>query len=596
MELKMKGRIFQGSYVQTVLECIVGLQKALEILDLDGGNIILVSDGMENEAPFIAEVKGNVVDAGVKVHSIAITQAADNKIDGIARESGGKSEDKIIKVHDGSVSTTSGNDRFFISPDVSMDTRVISEYQGSPNVEFYLESSSGQQYGPGSAEYSCQKKSNICVFEFSSIKTGSWTYFVRTTDGSSASASVTVVGKNPSTTIRAIEAEVYWHLSAIDDIDVGTETIQTIHATVSQGYLPVVHVDVTVTVERPGNDGPVTLVLLDNGVGADIKKDDGIYSGFFSAFTAPGRYGSVVSVESTSGSAISGHSTLGIDRESSAASASGFQSSSAPDVPTGEFQRSVSGQSFQLMAFTGQGQVIYSPARISDLTVKDFNNNDRSVTLTWTAVGAELDTGTASQYEIRYANDSTSLRSSFDQQRIVVQDTIVNGADQNKPKDAGQTEVFIIVLPEGYLVYYLAVVAIDNNRSENASSPVSNVVPVHLEHPLVMTLENKTETDWADSMSNKTETGWIGSTSFIASMTLALLVVVIFISVVMYFRIKIRSQHYDLQTSDQQRRTQIHENVLSPQTSKSTGPPKVSNATHPPTPTSPAETFTIQID
>lgn len=115
------------------------------------------------------------------------------------------------------------------------------------------------------------------------FQTGTWMYFVTTTDGSSASASVTVLGKNPKITIEAIDSDVYWYHTAIDDIVVGTEIIQTIHATVSQGascatvtfikaqcvsgYLPVVQANVTVTVERPGNDGPVTFMLLDDGAG-----------------------------------------------------------------------------------------------------------------------------------------------------------------------------------------------------------------------------------------------------------------------------------------------------------------------------------------
>ncbi|ELT88515.1 hypothetical protein CAPTEDRAFT_203927, partial [Capitella teleta] len=403
-----------------------GLWKALDELqvygDPEGGNIILVSDG---EAPSFDAAADDLKSAGIIVHSIAITNAADSNIDGVARESGGMSflfapgdssgslygafqeignnigsecvdEDKSIKVHHGSVSTTSGNGQFFISQDVSKGTRVIFEYQASPSIEFYLESSTRQQYGPGSSEYSCQQF-NTCVFEFSLM-------------------------------------------------------------------------------------------------------------------------------ESTNQSAISGQSTLGIGGGSPVASAR-----SAADVPTGEFQRSVAGQSFQLIAFTGQGKKIELPAQIKDLRVTDFSYNDRSVTLTWTAVGAELDTGTASQYEIRYANDSTSLRSSFDQQRIVVQDMIVNGADPNKPRDAGQTEVFIIVLPEGDRVYYVAVVAIDNNRTESASSPVSNVVPVPLVQLLVMTPENKTET------------GWVGSISFIASMTsLGLGAVAIVIPAVLYFYLKVR--------------------------------------------------------
>ena len=45
-----------------------------------GGVILLLSDGEENQFPFIDDVKDDMVEAGVIVDTIAFTQAAEEKM------------------------------------------------------------------------------------------------------------------------------------------------------------------------------------------------------------------------------------------------------------------------------------------------------------------------------------------------------------------------------------------------------------------------------------------------------------------------------------------------------------------------------------
>ena len=45
-----------------------------------GGVILLLSDGVENQFPFIDDVKNDMVEAGVIVDTIAFTQAAEEKM------------------------------------------------------------------------------------------------------------------------------------------------------------------------------------------------------------------------------------------------------------------------------------------------------------------------------------------------------------------------------------------------------------------------------------------------------------------------------------------------------------------------------------
>nr|XP_012321957.1 epithelial chloride channel protein-like [Aotus nancymaae] len=62
-----------------------------------------------------------------------------------------------------------------------------------------------------------------------------------------------------------------------------------VYARVSQGFLPVLGINVTAIIEN--EDGrQVTLELWDNGAGADTVKNDGIYSRYFTDYDRNGRY------------------------------------------------------------------------------------------------------------------------------------------------------------------------------------------------------------------------------------------------------------------------------------------------------------------
>ena len=57
----------------------------------DGSSIFLITDGEENTAPFIKDVKQDIIAAGIKVHTLAYGNAADPKIERIARATQGRS-------------------------------------------------------------------------------------------------------------------------------------------------------------------------------------------------------------------------------------------------------------------------------------------------------------------------------------------------------------------------------------------------------------------------------------------------------------------------------------------------------------------------
>ncbi|XP_069824089.1 calcium-activated chloride channel regulator 4A-like [Dendropsophus ebraccatus] len=172
-----------------------------------------------------------------------------------------------------------------------------------------------------------------------------------------------------------------------------------IYTSVSQGLMPVIGAKVTATIETVSGQ-IVTLELLDNGAGPDIMKDDGVYSRYFTQFSANGRYGLKVRVKSDK----KGKSRRVLP-ESRALYIPGFMvngavtmktlrpKTAADDLHVGEFSRTVSGGSFLVSDVPSAPQPnIYKPEKITDLEATIV---DDRIVLSWTATGDDLDQGNA---------------------------------------------------------------------------------------------------------------------------------------------------------------------------------------------------------
>ena len=56
-----------------------------------GGHIILISDGAENEYPYIDDVRPDLIEKRVTVHSILYSEYAEPKMEKLSKDTGGKS-------------------------------------------------------------------------------------------------------------------------------------------------------------------------------------------------------------------------------------------------------------------------------------------------------------------------------------------------------------------------------------------------------------------------------------------------------------------------------------------------------------------------
>ncbi|XP_053549660.1 calcium-activated chloride channel regulator 1-like [Bombina bombina] len=252
-----------------------------------------------------------------------------------------------------------------------------------------------------------------------------------------------------------------------------------VYASVSQGFLPVKGAKVTATIE-PATGSAVTLELLDNGAGADIVKNDGVYSRYFTAFTTNGRYNLKVQAESKQN-----RSRLAFPW-SRALYVPGYIENGVVDmnppnpvisdddiaIDLGAFSRTASGGSFLVTSVPPDPQPdIYKPGRISDLKA---TIEESAIVLSWTATGDDLDQGIASRYDLRMSNSLKDLRDNFENSTSVDISSLT-------PQQAGSSETFTfvpenIVITNGTILYF-ALIAFDKVPQK---SDLSNIAQAAL--------------------------------------------------------------------------------------------------------------------
>ncbi|XP_041464568.1 mucin-6-like [Lytechinus variegatus] len=214
-----------------------------------------------------------------------------------------------------------------------------------------------------------------------------------------------------------------------------------------------------------------TLAAIPGYWGSDFMEDDGVYSGIFLDFDDNGRYSVTVNVLGTS-------TTVPYSTRKRRAVTPTPRSDSYP------FMRSASGGVFVVDNFTPNAPDILSPSRIQDLAYSSFSYENASVVLTWTAVGDDLDQGTASEYELRYSNDIDFLKSNFTESPLVVEQQILDG-NLSWISPAGHSEILTILLPvlTGNHNYYFSIRALDEAGNKGA---ISNIVSVPIIEPLLV--------------------------------------------------------------------------------------------------------------
>ncbi|CAH1799912.1 unnamed protein product [Owenia fusiformis] len=486
-----------------------GLQKGLEVLaanntDPSGGILVVVSDGGENQRPNIAEVTPTLLAANVTIHSISITEAGDTQVDAVAAATEGLSflysaeddsnalNDAFVTIGEKDVGISDKNlqliskaellsSKSSLVESVSLDSSIgrntdFSFDYGSTGISIDLTLPNGKVMSSSAAG---TRDDSIKVIRFKIpglAEPGSYTYNITNPTSSRQRVSVTVTSQAAKPGDYPLLSTAQWGLRVID-LNKPEPDRQTLYVSVSKGYSPVLKANVKASIELPEAE-PIVLELLDNGAGADLTKDDGIYSNYFTQFNLNGRYNVKVTVNNGNETVISPKRVIGLGVQDPTWEENGSQNQ--PDVKTESFQRVATAGSFELMGYSPQvAATLYPPSRVSDLAVAGIDYGRKQVELIWTATGAQLDSGTATSYELRIANTFDALYNNFTNATIAPQSYVASKSNFSTPKQAGNKETFLINIPVkgNVLSYYFALVVIGNagQRSER-----SNIVSAYL--------------------------------------------------------------------------------------------------------------------
>ncbi|XP_075525480.1 calcium-activated chloride channel regulator 1-like [Dermacentor variabilis] len=460
-------KLTAGGY--TCIGC--SLQKSLKMFEENnqsaaGSVIILMTDGEENRDPKISAVVDELVTAQVVVNTIAFGAEAERKLEELALRTGGKP----FAVRDGQVNLAVALESAFLDSAFALldDARrpvvifeqaatVVDKRQFSILVDADLGNettiavhckgaatfTAELRYPDGETCEDCQRSvvagKDYKTFKIPGVATpGTWTLAV------SCNPSACEVHVRATSLARDAAQTPVLARAFLKRTEVTSAAEAAIYAEVTKGANVVLHAKVTATVVQPRGRDRIEVDLFDNGLGADVTANDGIYSAYFTQFEGAGRY-------SVSARVIGGNDSVivkgrqasgGLPASQPSAPSSGGSAQPADvqvsGIPLGdfayvdqdieqaeprvllgerapEFVRYAEGGSFRLAnAIDGSG---LPPGPIQDLKVEDAfvdDNGTHVVLLSWTCPGGHMDSGNASGVELKGSTSLTALLGDFD--------------------------------------------------------------------------------------------------------------------------------------------------------------------------------------
>lgn len=478
-----------------------GVRDGFQVLRGDDGatngdEIILLTDGEDGG---ISSCFKEAEDSGAKIHTIALGPnaakeleelsrrtdglqlAATDKVDsnglidaftGLVSENGDLSQQAIQLESLGrsidkggwfsgivSIDKTIGNNTYFVVTWEDIQPDVILR---SPRGKIYTQ-----------ANFQTENATHTARLQIpGTAEAGNWVYSVMNS-GRKQKVTMTVTSRAVDENVApvTVNPRVSWK-------DPKSPTV--IYVEVSQGFLPVLNAKVIIIAELPSGV-PEEHELFDNGLGADTRKNDGVYSRYFLNVTGRGRYSFKVRVEGREGP-----SKLTSKRGRNAIYTQGLTIDGVvhpnPPKPTvseenrvaqiGNFSRVKSGGAISNPVDIPV--VNFPPSKITDLEARVLEDK---IELEWTAPGADLDQGAASYYEMRVSNKLLLQHSFSGVERV-------NLTNLN-PQPFGSKEMFIIdpesIELENRTTLYFAILAYDEI---NQPSEMSNVAMITSAEPL----------------------------------------------------------------------------------------------------------------
>ncbi|XP_075038534.1 calcium-activated chloride channel regulator 1-like [Mixophyes fleayi] len=471
-----------------------GVRKGFQVnRGLDGSSqgteIVLLTDGEDSG---ISSCFGEVAASGVIIHTLALGPSADKGLEQLSTMTGGLTlfaSDKVdanglIDSFSG-IKLSNGDDiqqsiqiestatiikpnqclagKVTIDKTVGKDTFFLVTWSGSiPNIK--LTDPNGKVYTKGHFLRDSIAKSTRLMIPGTAEK-GDWEYNICNTQSGEQVLGITVNSRAANSNVPPIVAETF-----MNAVKSSYPSPMIVYATVTQGLAPLLGVRVTAFIESQ-NGKVITLQLLDNGAGADIFKNDGIYSRYYTDFNGNGRYNLKVHVENQDKNvqaAIPRGRALylpGYVEKGTIISNPPRPKVTSDNQNLGKFSRRSSGGAFIVSNVPDILTDVYKPCKITDLSALI---KDQQVILSWTATGDDLDKGKASRYDLRMSLNSQMLLKNFEN------GTAINISSLT-PLPAGSREQFSftpqnIAMKKNVTVIYFTLVAIDKNNQKSEPS------------------------------------------------------------------------------------------------------------------------------
>ncbi|OWF54545.1 epithelial chloride channel protein-like [Mizuhopecten yessoensis] len=339
-------------------------------------------------------------------------------------------------------------DTFSVDTSLHGDLSLTVTYTGEqPFLEVTSPSSKHYNEDSPETEINPELKMMKLKLKYDDAEVGKWEFRMK---GRHSTSTVSLVVSSNSTAKNSVPIILKARLFLNKDL---VPPKMAAYADVTQGQHSVTGLQVIATVFRPGvEDGehakPYKMLLFDEGSGADIIKDDGIYSRYFPHLTGRGDYqltvdiinshGTVVTHRTGSGDKPDRNNTYSISRSAHGGSVY------LPTDQTGD-------KAWPTTPATSGGNDVYPPSRIIDLHVVQKSDINMTVSLSWTAPGDDLDHGTAAKYDIKYEQSSLDLLKLKADSHSVPDFAIVTGST-TKPLPAGTSEYLTINVTDLFLI------------------------------------------------------------------------------------------------------------------------------------------------
>nr|XP_048309701.1 calcium-activated chloride channel regulator 2 [Myodes glareolus] len=490
-----------------------GVKRGFEVLEkrngrADGSVMILVTSGADEH---ISNCLLSAVGSGVTIHSIALGSSAAGKLEELSHLTGGlkffiPDKSNPNRMTEAFCRISSGTGDIFqqslqlesvyetvpprrqqtnsvtVDGTVGNDTVFQVTWQTSEPPEMAVLDPSGRKYNTSDFVINLAFRTASLRVP-GTAKHGHWTYMLNNTHPSPQALEVTVASRASSLAIYPATVEAF-----VERDSTHFPQPVIIYANVRKGLYPILNATVVATVEPEAGD-PVMLQLLDNGAGADVIKNDGIYSRYFFSFPVSGRYSLTVRVRHSPSISTLAHSVPG----SHAMYVPGYIANdniqmNAPKQPGRRgveeqwgFSRVSAGGSFSVQGVpAGPRPDMFPPCKITDLEAVKV---EEDVTLSWTAPGEDFDQGRVTSYEIRMSKSLQRIRDDFDKAILV-------NTSELAPQQAGTRETFTFSpklvtselepesdgeMQENHMVY-VAMRTVDHNSLRSAVSNIALVM------------------------------------------------------------------------------------------------------------------------